>query len=209
MIAGRGRRGPASSNPSAVATLEALYEPRYQTKLITAATTRMVFFDTVGDPSLTNTEKQFAIASPKFFEIYEMNWKTDKVCPVADLALLGETGYVVVTVGSKDYVTVPLRLIPAGTFIYGLSDVGAANATGFSYGYGWPGFHERYPLWVHEEVVDPVSRLRQKTGNKLPIVLPPEQKFLATTSWSTAPAALGASRQLMLILWGTLFREVQ
>lgn len=206
-ITGRGRRGPSSMNPSAVATLEALYEPRYQAKSITATTSRMVYFDSVDQLWLANTEKQFAIASPKFFEIYEINWKAVKGATLVDLALLGETGFFVLTVGSKDYLTIAMRLIPAGSYIYGFSNTATA-ATDFSLGYGWPSFYDRYPVWVHEEEVDPVTKTRRKTGEKLPIVLPPEQAFKVTLNFGDI-STLAATRQVMVVLWGTLFREVQ
>jgi len=208
MITTRGRRGPAAENPAAVAALEALYEPRYSTKTIATATATMRYFDTSGALFLTNVEKQFAIASPKFFEIYETNWKTPKGTAIADLARLGENSFIVLTVGSKDYLTLPFRLIPHGTYIFGTADVGAAAPTQFAWGYGWPSFFDRYPLWVHEEFIDPDTKLRTKTGNKLPIVLPPEQRFLMTANMDTT-IALTASVDVMWILWGTLYREVQ
>jgi hypothetical protein len=192
----------------AVPSLEALYEPRYDQKSILTTTTRMLYFDTAGVLQNTNVEKQNSIASPKFFEIYELNWKVDKATAIADLALLGEVGFLRLTVGSKDYLVLGLRYIPMGTYIYGQSDVGAAAATHFAFGYGWPGFHERYPLWVAEEAVDSVSKRRQKTGNKLPIVLPPEQRFAVTLEFASL-AALAATVDTSVVLWGTLFREVQ
>jgi len=168
----------------------------------------VVYFDSVQSLNLANVEKQFAIASPKFFEIYETNWKaatgngTTVTIPI--LATIGEQGWFVLTVGSKDYLTVAMRLIPSGSYIYGFG----TNATA-AVGYGWPSFYDRYPLWVHEEEVDPVTKQRRKTGNKLPIVLPPEQKYLVTLNFDSLSGLSSFEVDVMVVLWGTLFREVQ
>jgi hypothetical protein len=56
--------------------------------------------------------------------------------------------------------------------------------------------------------VDATTKARTRTGNKLPIVLPPEQKFLVELSFGTI-SAISASQDVLVVLWGTLFREVQ
>jgi len=208
MITTGGRRGPAAINPASVPSLEAIYEPRYDLKTILATTARMLYFDTTGALEDTNVEKQNAIASPKFFEIYELNWKVDAATALADVALLGEEGALVLTVGSKPYLTTGLKYIPHGTFIYGFSDLGAGTPGNRVVGYGWPSFFDRFPVWIGEEMVDPVSKRRVRTGNKLPIVLPPEQRFDVTLFFG-ALGALSANVDLSIVLWGPLYREVQ
>ena len=191
------RRQPAAleGNPK----LEFVKNPLYDTETITSLTTQVTFFATPlsagKNRRQTNLIMSSALGYPRVYYLYGVLLQTQYGMPYADVVLFYNSTWAEIKIGSKDYLVVPITLIPSGLNLYGfaVADASAAAVLQQSWGNGVPALDNMFNVSI------------QGT----PIYIPSLQTFNATLNISPNMAALTADFEARMVFWGVEGREVQ
>jgi len=195
----------ALSKPQVPGQLESYADILYSVRTYTSGTTtRLTFFDFVGDPSLTNMEQAGTLPDPQFFEIWGIHFGvrtrvtntpegiTGALDDVEQLVRSGG-GSLVLTIGSKPYGPWPLE---------------ALHALGGPTGGGWgldnvaAGGTPSQTQWANNGLLG--YGLNQHGA----LLVPPKQRLNVEVRWPAA-LTLVADRPVYVALSGVKHREVR
>jgi hypothetical protein len=175
--------------------LEAIHQPMYDSVNITAASSNQLF--TLGNNNrsalLTNLQTAGQLSWPKRFSIRALR----QVCGFAvqslysDLIIYLTRSYYKVTIGEKNYLTIPAFILTAGTGVEQQTVIAAVALTASTvYGnHGRPEQRNIYSL-LHS------------------IYIPPVQNFSVTLECESG-CTITAGLRVHLFLEGELLREIQ
>lgn len=203
-------RVPSPFKPSRPALVEPIVQPLYSAVLILAAApaAQLQFFQVpqgaVGfNPTLTNMELAGTLANPKVFVVrgfrlhiaQNVNLTDGAATQIETVSLLRiiESYWYRFQIGTKEYLRVPTFYLNSGLGMWLQNAVGGAN----------PFYTQQIGVPHHESYMKIARR---------PIVIPPQQSFVAELNLGPALATLGAGaadRRVWNFLEGDLAREVQ
>lgn len=178
-----------------------------QTYISGTTTSLTQFFNVRTTPDLSNMEVAFQLAAPKAFLLRAIRFfikqrprnvtqaatTNAQTGAVDNAAQLGNTGVLVLTIGSKAYVQEPLWCLTAGGGAGGMMTVGGANAANLFTDYGQIGNAD-------PRAVNTLAK---------PIFIAPQINFNVAITWPAAITLAGTDTPVTVLLDGDLIRPVQ
>jgi hypothetical protein len=190
----------SQSAPSVPGQLEAYQHVLYSARTyVSGTTTKLRFFDFVGDASLTNMEAAAQLPDPQFFKIHGVHFSVRRR---ATTVAGGPTGALddveqLVRSGGGTY------MLWIGPKPYGPELLEVAQGLGGATGFGWGTF-------TAEESIEYANNglLGSGLDMKGSLIIPPKQRFFVDVAW---PAALTLTADVVVVfaLSGVHFREVK